>query len=59
MMLIIKLENLANAAKENWGSTPITEAIEDILLLKEVAIEDFQELYNAADAFNKWILTRT
>jgi len=55
LKLIIRWENSANAAKENYGSTPITEAIEDILVLKEVAIEEFQELYNAADAFNKWI----
>jgi len=58
LKLIIKWENLVLAAKENYGSTPITETIQDILVLKEIAIEDFQDLYDAADAFNEWILTR-
>jgi len=56
--LIIKWENLVLAAKENYGSTPITETIQDILDLKKLAIEEFQDLYNAANAFNEWILTR-
>jgi hypothetical protein len=58
LKFLIKWESLIITAKEIYDTTPITETIQDILALKEVAIEDFQELYNAADAFNKWILTR-
>jgi hypothetical protein len=54
--LVIKWESLVVEAKETYGTTPITETIEDILPLKELAIDDFQDLYNAADAFNQWIL---
>ena len=45
-------------AKDDYGNTPITEAIETIPIFKEMFIGDFQALYDAADAFNKWILTK-
>ena len=53
---MIKWENLILAAKDIYGAAPITETIQDIIALKELAIEDFQNLYNAADALNKAIL---
>ena len=58
LTLLNNWENLVLVAKEDYGSTPLTESIQDILDFKDLAIEDFQELYNAADAFNKWILKR-
>ena len=56
LKLVIKWENLILAAKDNYDATPITETIQDILALNELAIADFQNLYDAADAFNDAIL---
>jgi len=56
--LINKWELLAMQAKDDYGNTPIAEAIETIPIFKEMFIGDFQALYDAADAFNKWILTK-
>jgi len=56
--LINKWELLALAAKEDYGNTPISQTIEDILAWKEWFTDDFQALHDAADAFNEWILTK-
>ena len=58
LKLVVAWENSALTAKENYGKTPITETIEDIVWLKELAIEDFEALYKAADDFNEWILKK-
>lgn len=58
LKLVVEWENSALIAKENYGTTPITETIEDIKFLKDLAIEDFEALYNAADDFNEWILSK-
>ena len=55
-MLVIRWENLVLAVEKNYDASPLTETIQDILDLKELAIEDFQNLHKAADAFNKAIL---
>jgi len=56
--LIVDWENAALLAKQNYGTSPITETIEDIVWLKDLAIEDFTALYKAAEAFNDWILNK-
>ena len=56
LKLVVAWENSSLAAIQNYGISPVTETIEEIHIMKEFFVEDFQGLHDAADAFNKWIL---
>jgi hypothetical protein len=57
LKLVTEWEILVLDAKDFYASSTITETIQEIKVTKEWAIDEFQDLYNAADDFNKSLLT--
>jgi len=54
--LLVNWRNLVQLAIDTYDVVDLGELLEDISAFKEVTIDEFQSLYDAADAFNQFIL---